>query len=99
MSGSRFGIAWGGCSDWPVDMGMDYLFIYGGRSSITSGECVAGLDLTIVGAFVVPSREIRASGKAAGAMIDAHSGNVVFIASADTEQTKMATASNQDGSK
>ena len=80
------------------DLGLDYLFIYGDTvSDYTRENPLQLLDLTIVGAFVVPSREVRAFGKAAGALIDARTGSVLFIASADTEQTKMATCSNQEG--
>ena len=80
------------------DMGMDYLFLYGGSMEHYVREnALEFLDLTIVGAFIFPSRQIRANGKAAGALIDARSGSIVFIASADTEKTGMATASNRDG--
>ena len=80
------------------DLGLDYLFIYGDTvSNYTRENPLQLLDLTIVGAFVIPSREVRATGKAAGALIDAKTGSVVFIASADTEQTKMATGINQEG--
>src|SRR4051812_3847425 len=45
-----------------VDMGMDYLFIYGGSlEHYKRDNPLQVLDLTIVGAFVVPSREIRAT--------------------------------------
>src|SRR5215208_2021997 len=80
------------------DLGLDYLFIYGDTvSNYTRENPLQILDLTIVGAFVIPSRQVRASGKAAGALIDARTGSVLFIASADTEQAKMATNSNQEG--
>jgi rhombotail lipoprotein len=80
------------------DLGLDYLFIYGDTvSNYTRENPLQILDLTIVGAFVIPSREVRATGKAAGALIDARTGSVLFIASADTEQTKMATGTNQEG--
>jgi rhombotail lipoprotein len=80
------------------DLGLDYLFIYGDTvSNYTRENPLQILDLTIVGAFVIPSRQVRANGKAAGALIDARTGSVLFIASADTEQTKMATNSNEDG--
>ncbi|HEV8605270.1 MAG TPA: hypothetical protein VGQ99_07895 [Tepidisphaeraceae bacterium] len=82
------------------DLGLDYLFIYGGSiENYTRENALQVLDLTIVGAFVVPSRQVRAVGKAAGALIDAHTGSVLFVASADTEQTKMATNSNENGEK
>jgi len=80
------------------DLGLDYLFLYGDTvSNYTRENPLQILDLTIVGAFVIPSREVRANGKAAGALIDAKTGSVLFIASADTEQAKMATNSNQEG--
>jgi rhombotail lipoprotein len=80
------------------DLGLDYLFLYGDTvSSYTRENPLQILDLTIVGAFVIPSREVRANGKAAGALVDAKTGSVIFIASADTEQAKMATNSNQEG--
>lgn len=80
------------------DLGLDYLFIYGDTvSNYTRENPLQILDLTIVGAFVIPSRQVRATGKAAGALVDARTGSVLLIASADTEQTKMATNSNQDG--
>jgi hypothetical protein len=80
------------------DLGMDYLFIYGGSiDHYTRENSLQVLDLTIVGAFVVPSREVRAFGKAAGALIDAQSGAVVFVTSADTEKSGLASASTQDG--
>ena len=80
------------------DLGMDYLFIYGGSiDHYVRENPLQVLDLTIVGAFVVPSREIRAIGKAAGALIDVRSGAVVFITSADAEKTGLASATNEDG--
>jgi hypothetical protein len=80
------------------DLGMDYLFIYGGSiDHYVRENPLQVLDLTIVGAFVVPSREVRAIGKAAGALIDVRSGAVVFITSADTEKTGLASATNEDG--
>jgi len=80
------------------DLGMDYLFIYGGSiDHYVRENPLQVLDLTIVGAFIVPSREVRAIGKAAGALIDARSGAVVFITSADTEKTGLASATSEDG--
>ena len=80
------------------DLGMDYLFIYGGSiDHYVRENPLQVFDWTIVGAYVVPSREVRAIGKAAGALIDARSGAVVFITSADTEKTGLASASTKDG--
>jgi hypothetical protein len=80
------------------DLGVDYLFIFGGSiDHYTKENALQVLDLTIVGAFVAPSRSVKALGKAAGAMIDAHSGAVVFMTTADTEESELATATNEDG--
>ncbi|HEV8377638.1 MAG TPA: hypothetical protein VGP99_02225 [Tepidisphaeraceae bacterium] len=80
------------------DVGMDYLFIYGGSvDHYVRENPLQLLDLTIVGAFVVPSREVRAAGKAAGALIDNRTGAVVLMTSADTEKTALASCTTEDG--
>jgi len=80
------------------DVGMDYLFVYGGSvDHYVRENPLQVLDLTIVGAFVIPSREVRAAGKAAGALIDNRTGAVVLITSADTEKTGLASATTEDG--
>jgi hypothetical protein len=39
-------------------------------------------DLTLIGGFVIPSQEITCEGKASGALVDVHTGKIVFVASA-----------------
>src|SRR5258706_7738179 len=80
------------------DLGMDYLFIYGGSiDHYVRENPLQVFDLTIIGAFVVPSREVRAIGKAAGALLDAPRGAVVLITSPHTQKTGLASATNEDG--
>jgi hypothetical protein len=54
------------------------------------------LDLTIVGAFVVPSKQITAEAKASGAVIDLKTGRVVLTASADTTRGGVASTVTQE---
>lgn len=81
------------------DMGMDHLLVLGGTiDHATHGNALSILDLTIVGAFVVPSKEISAKATAAGALVDLSSGRVVLTASADADKaTKTATATQEGG--
>jgi len=55
------------------------------------------LDLTIVGAFVVPSREIKAQARASGALVDLRTNRVVLTASASTEGSRLGSAASEDG--
>ena len=67
-------------------LGMDYLLVFGG--TIDHGEQGSGLqllDLTIVGAFVVPSHGVTVNGRAAGSLIDVHTGQVVMNFSAEAK--------------
>ena len=59
--------------------GMDYLLVFGGQ--IDHGNQGSGLqllDLTIVGAFIVPSHGITVDGRAAGSLIDVRTGQIVM---------------------
>lgn len=74
------------------DMGMDHLLLVGGTiDQVTKENGLSVLDLTIVGAFVVPSKEIDAEAKASGALIDLSSGRVVLFASADATLERRAS--------
>jgi hypothetical protein len=79
------------------DMGMDYLLVLGGTvDNATTTNNLSILDLTIVGAFVVPSREINAKATAAAALVDAKTGRVLLTASADASKGGLATAASTD---
>lgn len=81
------------------DMGMDHLLVVGGTiDHATHGNALSILDLTIVGMFVVPSKEINAKATAAGAMIELDGGRVVLTASADASKGGLAATATQDGS-
>ena len=79
------------------DMGMDHLLVVGGTIDQTTQDNGLGvMDLTIVGAFVVPSKEIKAEARAAAALIDVPSGRVIMTASSDTSRKGVASSATQE---
>ena len=80
------------------DLGADYLLIYGGTvDSGTQVEPTSLLDLTIVGAFVVPSRTLTAEAKAAAHVVDVETRRVVTVATAAADDRAISTAVGVDG--
>jgi len=78
-------------------LGMDYLLVFGG--TIEHGNQGSGLellDLTIVGAFVVPSHGVTVTGRAAGSLIDVHTGQIVMDYSAEARGTGAAPSAFVD---
>ena len=61
------------------DQGADYLLVY--AATVENHVRVTPLsvfDLTLIGAFLVPSREIESTSRASGALIDVRTGTVVL---------------------
>lgn len=82
------------------DMGMDHLLLVGGTiDHFTKDNNLSVLDLTIVGAFVLPSKEVAAEARASGALVDLDSGRVALIASADTSKSRAASTATQSAGK
>jgi hypothetical protein len=82
------------------DMGMDHLLLVGGTiDQFTKENGLGLLDLTIVGAFVVPSKQVEAEAKASGALVDLDSGRVALVASAGTSKGRLASTATQDAGK
>ena len=78
------------------DMGMDHLLLVGGTiGQVTKENGLSILDLTVVGAFVVPSKQLDAEAKASGALIDLASGRVALVASADASRGRVASSATQ----
>lgn len=78
-------------------MGMDHLLLIGGTiDHAAQDNGLSVLDLTIVGAFVVPSKQITAEAKASGALIDLNTGRVVLTASADATRGGVASTATQE---
>jgi len=78
------------------EMGMDHLLLVGGTiDQATKENGLSLLDLTIVGAFVVPSKQVDAEARASGALIDLASGRVTLFASADASRGRLASSATQ----
>jgi hypothetical protein len=72
-----------------ADLGADYLFLYGGtldQSQVSTP--MAAMNLTVIGAFLVPSQKLDADVKAAGSLVDVKSGRVVLSVSADGRESR-----------
>lgn len=80
------------------DMGMDHLLVFGGTVDYgTRASAFSVLDLTIVGLFVVPSRQIKADGRASAALVDLKTQRVLFIVTAEAQAQRLASAATQKG--
>jgi hypothetical protein len=81
-----------------ADAGMDYVLLVGGTiDHDTSGTPLSLLDVTIVGGFIVPSRESRATAKASAALVDVKSGRVMVSSSAEAKKWSLVPAASVDG--
>jgi hypothetical protein len=71
------------------DLGADYLFIFGGSADYGyAPNLLQVFDITIVGAYVLPSVKHMAEGRASGALIDVNDGRVIFVVDAESKLTK-----------
>lgn len=78
-------------------VGCDYLVVFGGSldHEVTTTP-LAVFDLTIVGLFVVPSRNIRAEARAAATVIDVRTGQLVFNLNAQRNATRVTPCISRD---
>jgi hypothetical protein len=80
------------------DTGMDYLLLVGATvDSRTHPTPVSILDLTIVGAYVVPSNSISGQARASGILIDIRTDQVVMTSSATAGDRTMAPSIADQG--
>jgi len=69
-------------------MGLDYVLIFGGivdHGSKGTALCIA--DITIVGAFIVPSRGVEVKGRATAALVECTTGRLVTTFSSQADHT------------
>lgn len=82
------------------NMGMDHLLLVGGTiDQVTKENGLGVLDLTIIGAFVAPTKQLEAEAKAAGALVDLASGRVVLFASADANRSRISSTATQSAAE
>ncbi|MBA4149078.1 MAG: hypothetical protein H0X66_13265 [Verrucomicrobia bacterium] len=73
------------------EMGAEYLLITGGNiDSYETRNPAAALDLTIVGAAVVPGTRISSEGKGAAALLDVETGRVIFLVSSELNKSSLS---------
>jgi hypothetical protein len=83
-----------------ADAGMDYVLLVGGTIDHgTSGTPLSILDLTIVGAFAVPSQETRATARASAALLDVQTGRVTFNSSAEARKSSLVPSAAVEGAE
>lgn len=76
-----------------LDLGSDYLFVYGGSIDFrTKEDAVAKLlDLTFIGQFIIPSEAHSLQGRAIGLLIDVHENRIVMSVASDSSRHQLAT--------
>ncbi|MBC8107436.1 MAG: hypothetical protein H7Z14_12655 [Anaerolineae bacterium] len=81
------------------DGGADYLLLFGGTVDHTDTSTPwSVLDLTIVGAFIIPSHQIMGEGRAGAALIDVRTGRSVLTLNAQSKGERHApTAARENG--
>jgi hypothetical protein len=83
-----------------ADAGTDYVLLVGGSVDHgTTGTPMSILDLTIIGAFVVPSQETRGTARAAAALVDVQSGRIVVNSSAEARRSTIAPSAASEGAE
>jgi hypothetical protein len=83
-----------------ADAGLDYLLLVGGSiDRDTSGTPLSLLDITIVGAFAVPSQETRGTAKAVAALIDVPTGRVIANSSAEARRSSLVPSVSVRGER
>jgi hypothetical protein len=79
---------------------MDYLLIVGATmDSQAHSTSLSGLNLTVIGAFVVPAERLTTQGQASSALIDLRTDRVVFTTSASAGDLTQAPAIAKDGAQ
>lgn len=82
------------------DLGMDYLFLYGGSIDYGSRETPwTLLDLTLVGGYLIPSHEMSGTARASGALVDLATERVLFVVSAESSHQDHAATALVDGKR
>lgn len=81
-----------------LDLGSDYLLVYGGSIDFrTKSDLIAKVfDLTIVGAFVIPSEAHSLQGRAMGLLMDVKQNRIVLSVAADTTRRELTSTRYSD---
>jgi hypothetical protein len=81
-----------------ADAGSEYVLLVGGSIEHDSKATPLSLmNITIIGAFVVPSTETRGLAKASAALIDVRTGRIVTSSSAEARDRSLVPSVEADG--
>jgi hypothetical protein len=82
------------------NVGSDYLLVFGGNIDSGHGDTpLSVLNLTILGAFIVPTTAVSVEGRAAGSLVDVKTGRVLMNFSSDTTGRGLAPTLFADGAE
>jgi len=79
------------------DMGMDHLMLFG--ATVDSDVHATGLsafDLTIIGAYIIPSRDITGQARASAVLIDLRTSRIVLSASTEANKNRFVSAADEE---
>ena len=77
------------------DLDTDYIFLFGGSADYGStANWLQFFDITLIGGFLLPSNQINAEGRAAGALIDVATGQVIFMVNSEAKKQESAATFN-----
>jgi hypothetical protein len=82
------------------NIGADYLVVYGGTIDASEGGTpLRLLDLTIVGAFILPGHELVAEAKASAIVLDVRSGLPLTTATASDDSRRFSSSVGLSGAR
>ncbi len=74
------------------NFGLEYVYIFGGDLEYDSeSNPLAVLDWTIIGAYIVPGKNVRGTAKAMGTLLKVQTGEVMLVANASAEKSTLST--------
>ncbi len=73
------------------DLGADYLLLVGGFIDSTGSDTpLSVIDLTLVSAYLVPTRQVDVHARTAAALVDVEDGRVVFVVGDESRGSELA---------
>jgi hypothetical protein len=78
------------------DMGMDHLMLFGATvDSAVHSTGLSAFDLTIIGEFIVPSRDITGRARASAVLIDLRTSRIVLSAGTEADDRRVVSAADE----
>ena len=82
------------------NMGVDYLFIFGGNLDHSSeSNPLAVLDWTIIGAYIIPGKNVKGTARAMGTLLNVQTGEVMLLTTASVAKETLSTWAGESGAE